>query len=78
MNEAIRASDADRGRAVAALSDHAAADRLTLEELSERAERAYRAVTLGELDDVSRDLPAAVAERPRRCARRGPGGRSAK
>jgi hypothetical protein len=68
--DAVRASDADRERTVAALSAHAAAGRLTLAELSERAEQAYRAVTLPELEEVSRDLPALTAERPRRRARR--------
>jgi Domain of unknown function (DUF1707) len=71
MDDAVRASDADRERTVADLREHAAAGRLTLEELSRRAERAYRAVTLLELEEVSSDLPATVtAERPRRRARR--------
>lgn len=62
MNEAaggsdLRASDHDRERAVAELKRHAAAGRLTLEELPERVARAYAARTLGDLEDLMRDLP---------------------
>ena len=68
---AIRASDAERERAATALRDHAAAGRLTLEELSERAGRAYGAVTLDELEEIGRDLPAvAPAGRPQRRSKR--------
>ena len=67
---ALRASDADRERAVTALREHAAAGRLTLEELSERAERAYAATTRAELEEIGRDLPAASGERPRRRPKR--------
>ena len=65
---ALRASDADRERTVAALREHAALGRLTLEEFSERAERALAAPTLEELEAVALDLPAAAVpeERPRR------------
>jgi len=64
---AVRASDADRERAVSALREHSAAGRLTLEEFSERAERAYAARTFEELEAIGRDLPAtAPAERRRR------------
>jgi uncharacterized protein DUF1707 len=59
----LRASDADRDRTVAALRHHAAAGRLTLEELDTRAEQAYAAQTLGELAELQADLPA-VATRP--------------
>lgn len=64
---AVRASDVDRERAVAALREHTAAGRLTLEEFSERAGRAYAARTFDELAAIGRDLPGAVpAERRRR------------
>jgi Domain of unknown function (DUF1707) len=53
----IRASDADRDRIAAALGDHHAAGRLTLEEFQERLDLAYAAKTLGELDDLMADLP---------------------
>jgi Domain of unknown function (DUF1707) len=59
----LRASDADRERAVAALRHHAAEGRLTVEELDERSERAYAAKTLRELAELHADLPA-VATRP--------------
>ena len=53
----IRASDADRDRAAAALREHLAAGRLTTEEFDERLDRAYAAKTLGELDELMADLP---------------------
>ena len=56
-NRGTRASDADRDRIAAALGDHHAAGRLTLEEFHERLDRAYAAKTLGELDDLMADLP---------------------
>jgi class 3 adenylate cyclase len=55
---ALRAGDADREHAVEVLREHTAAGRLTLEEFSERAERAYSARTLAELDEMGLDLPA--------------------
>jgi hypothetical protein len=62
----LRVSDADRERSVVQLRDHSVAGRLTLEELSERIERAYAARTKGELAEVTADLPAAaVAAAPR-------------
>jgi class 3 adenylate cyclase len=71
LTPAIRASDAERERAVTALREHAAAGRLTLEELSERAERAYAAVTIVELEEIGRDLPGMrETGRPRRRPRR--------
>ena len=53
----IRASDADRDRTAAALREHLAAGRLTIEEFGERLDRAYAAKTLGELSEVMADLP---------------------
>ena len=58
---ALRASDADRDRTVALLRDHAAEGRLTLEEFTERMERAYLARTHDELEELARDLPAPAA-----------------
>ena len=52
-----RASDEDRERTAAALGGHYVVGRLTLEEFQERLERTYAAITLGELDDLTRDLP---------------------
>jgi len=53
----IRASDEDRSRTAAALGEHYAAGRLTLEEFQERLDKAYAARTLGELDRLTTDLP---------------------
>lgn len=56
-NTRIRASDADRDRAIAALREHLAAGRLTIEEFDERMDKAFAAKTLGELDSLMADLP---------------------
>jgi Domain of unknown function (DUF1707) len=56
-NPKTRASDADRDRTVAALREHLAAGRLTLEEFEERMDKACAAKTLGELDSLMTDLP---------------------
>jgi hypothetical protein len=58
---ALRASDADRERAVVLLREHAAQGRLTLEEFTERMSAAYIARTNEELDELARDLPVAHA-----------------
>jgi hypothetical protein len=67
---ALRASDAERERTATLLRDHAAAGRLTPEELDERLDSAYAARTVGELEALAHDLPAA-AESPAAPARRG-------
>lgn len=56
----LRASDADRDRVVAQLQHHVGAGRLTLDEFSHRAGAAYRARTLSELAELTRDLPTPV------------------
>ena len=66
----VRASDADRERAVELLLRHAGAGRLTVDELDDRIEQALRAVTVGQLeallDDLPRGLtPSAAAARPK-------------
>ncbi len=53
-----RASDADRDQTAAALREHLAAGRLTIEEFDERLDQAFAAKTLGELDALMTDLPA--------------------
>src|SRR5690349_17081605 len=53
----IRASDEDRSRIAAALGEHYAAGRLTLEEFQDRLDKAYAATTVGELDRLMADLP---------------------
>jgi len=54
---ALRASDADRERAVDLLRGHAAIGRLTVDELDERCAAAFAAKTFGELDALTADLP---------------------
>ena len=70
----VRASDEDRDRVVAALKEHCAAGRLTLDELPGRVERAYAATTVGELAELTGDLPGR-SRRPREAAPAGEGGR---
>ena len=53
----VRASDAERERAVEHLRAASAEGRLTLEELSERVTAAYEARTDQELDALTDDLP---------------------
>jgi DNA-binding transcriptional ArsR family regulator len=52
-----RVSDADRDAAAAALGEHFAEGRLTLDELCARLDATLTATTHGELSQVSRDLP---------------------
>lgn len=54
----MRASDQDRELAAEQLAEHHAAGRLTLDELRERTDSVYEAVTMGELRAVLADLPA--------------------
>jgi len=53
----LRASDADRERALEFIRGHAGEGRLTVDELSDRIGLALSAKTLGELDDLVHDLP---------------------
>jgi hypothetical protein len=57
----LRASDADRDGAIAALASAASEGRLTLEEYSERSEAAMGARTLGELATLTANIPATPA-----------------
>jgi hypothetical protein len=59
----IRASDADREQAAEALREHFAAGRLSEDELSERIDAVYRAMTVQELGRVRGDLPQLPASR---------------
>ena len=71
----MRASDEDRERVVSMLRDHAAAGRLSTDELDQRTGTALAARTHGELDGLLTDLPrlrdARRAEARRAAARRG-------
>jgi len=60
----MRASDADRERAVDFLRRHAGEGRLDVEELSDRVGRALSSKTLGELDDLTYDLPVEALPAP--------------
>ncbi|MFH8464521.1 DUF1707 domain-containing protein [Streptomyces sp. NPDC017991] len=60
----LRASDADRDRIADMLRDAHAEGRLTAEEHAERVEEVFRAKTVGELEPLVRDLPAAHRPRP--------------
>jgi uncharacterized protein DUF1707 len=53
----LRVSDADRDRAIAELSEHYQAGRLTTEELEDRTGRALRARTTADLAALFTDLP---------------------
>jgi hypothetical protein len=64
MDAWLRASDADREQAVAALRRHVADGRISIEEFSERSAAAYGARTFGDLDAVTADLPPVEHERP--------------
>lgn len=55
----LRVSDRDRDATVSTLGEHAAAGRLTLDELEDRASRALAARTRDDLDALTRDLPSA-------------------
>ncbi len=63
----LRAGDADRDAAAAALAEHFAQGRLTLDELSARLDATLTAATYGELSQAVRDLPDLVSR---------PGGRA--
>ncbi|GGQ19142.1 hypothetical protein BKA00_004782 [Actinomadura coerulea] len=56
-NPEIRASDADRDRVAASLREHCAEGRITMDELQERLDAVYGAKTLGQLQEVTSDLP---------------------
>ncbi|GII75652.1 hypothetical protein Sru01_06340 [Sphaerisporangium rufum] len=53
----MRASDGDRDKVAAALREHCAQGRLTMEEFHERLELAYQGRTMGDLQKLTADLP---------------------
>ena len=53
----MRASDGDRDRVAAALREHCAQGRLTMEEFNERLELVYQGRTFGDLRKLTADLP---------------------
>ena len=66
----LRSSDAEREQAFERLSEHAAAGRLTLQELEDRVERVYAAKTRSELEVLTGDLPEIASRAPARAATR--------
>jgi hypothetical protein len=60
----IRIGDEERSRAAERLAEHAAAGRLTVEELEQRLERANAAVYARDLRVLEADLPGPPAPRP--------------
>ncbi len=54
----MRASDQDRDRTAALLREHHAVGRLDAEEFDERLDKVFGAKTLGDLDELTADLPA--------------------
>ncbi len=56
----VRASDADREDVVRQLERALRDGRLTVDEFDERVQGAYAARTLGDLDDLTRDLPRSL------------------
>jgi hypothetical protein len=60
----VRASDAERDAVVGRLNQSVGEGRLTMDEFSERLERAYAARTRGDLDPLLRDLPTGVGAVP--------------
>jgi hypothetical protein len=69
----IRASDAERDAALQRLSAAAGDGRLTLEEFSQRMDRATTAKTRAELDHLVADLPADLGAASSAVAERSPG-----
>ncbi|HEX9033688.1 MAG TPA: DUF1707 domain-containing protein [Streptosporangiaceae bacterium] len=53
----MRASDQDRERAAQALSQHHAVGRIDAAEFHERLDRVFEAKTIGDLDELTADLP---------------------
>ena len=60
----MRASDADRERVATALRQHYAEGRLVDTELSERIDQAYASRTLGQLRELTLDLPDVTPSAP--------------
>jgi hypothetical protein len=64
----LRVSDADRDRAIAELSEHYQAGRLTTEEFEDRTGRALQARTAADLDRAIAELASLFTDLPRRQA----------
>jgi hypothetical protein len=64
--DGMRASDAEREHHAELLREHAAQGRLSVDELSDRLDRAYGAQTRGDLAELVADLPVAPPPPPPR------------
>jgi uncharacterized protein DUF1707/cell wall-active antibiotic response 4TMS protein YvqF len=62
----LRVSDAEREAVADELAQHRAEGRLTLDEFSQRVDRAYAAKTRTDLEPLTHDLPAAGGPQPAR------------
>ncbi|GAA3371950.1 DUF1707 domain-containing protein [Streptomyces sannanensis] len=60
----LRASDADREQVAERLREAMAEGRLDMEEFGERLDATYKARTYGELEPITRDLPAGARPAP--------------
>ncbi|MFC4590456.1 DUF1707 SHOCT-like domain-containing protein [Sphaerisporangium corydalis] len=65
----MRASDGDRDRFAAALREHCAQGRLTMDEFNDRLELVYQGKTLGDLRKLTADLPDIDLNAPPAAAR---------
>ena len=59
-DDEVRASDADREETVRQLQRGLSEGRLTVDEFDDRVQGAYAARTLGELAELTRDLPRSL------------------
>ncbi|QXJ26713.1 DUF1707 domain-containing protein [Actinomadura graeca] len=53
----MRASDADRDRVAESLREHCGVGRISMDEMNERLDLVYQAKTLGQLQEITSDLP---------------------
>jgi hypothetical protein len=60
MQRDLRASDAEREKAVQALQHAVGEGRITMAEFEERAAIAYAAKTRAQLDELTADLPRSI------------------
>ena len=61
----VRVSDLERDEVARSLRDHCAVGRLTVDELDDRLEGVYRALTQADLERLTRDLPSGSEVAPR-------------
>src|SRR4051812_49755574 len=57
MDDTLRAADRDRDQVAEALREHYAQGRLSMEEFDERSTAAVKATTMGDLRELTADLP---------------------